>query len=296
MRRALGALAVLVAAGLAAYWWVTAPVTSPESVLVVLEPDIAVGEQVFYAGGCASCHAAPNADGDARLIMAGGRAFPSNFGTFYAPNISPDQDYGIGDWSALDLYNAMRHGVSPDGQHYYPAFPFTSYVRVTAQDVVSLHAFLMTLPASNELNRDHDIGFPFSIRRNLGVWKWLYLDVDWVLGGDLTEEEQRGRYLAEALGHCGECHTSRNALGAPQRGRWLAGAPNPSGSGNIPNITPGGLNWSVSDIVAYFESGFTPEFDTAGGHMTDVIENLRELSDGDRQALAAYLKRVDAVE
>ncbi|MEQ8657959.1 MAG: cytochrome c [Hyphomicrobiales bacterium] len=296
MRRALGASAVLVAAGLAAYWWVTAPVTSPDSVLAGLEPDIAAGEQVFYAGGCASCHAAPNADGDARLIMAGGRAFPSNFGTFYAPNISPDQDYGIGDWSALDLYNAMRHGVSPDGQHYYPAFPFTSYVRVTAQDVVSLHAFLMTLPASNELNRDHDIGFPFSIRRNLGVWKWLYLDVDWVLGGDLTEEEQRGRYLAEALGHCGECHTSRNALGAPQRGRWLAGAPNPSGSGNIPNITPGGLDWSVSDIVAYFQSGFTPEFDTAGGHMADVIENLRELSDGDRQALAAYLKRVDAVE
>jgi mono/diheme cytochrome c family protein len=296
MRRALGAFAVLVAAGLAAYWWVTAPVTSPESVLAGLEPDIAAGEQVFYAGGCASCHAAPDADGDARLIMAGGRAFPSNFGTFYAPNISPDQDYGIGHWSALDLYNAMRHGVSPDGQHYYPAFPFTSYVRVTAQDVVSLHAFLMTLPASDELNRDHDIGFPFSIRRNLGGWKWLYLDADWVLGGDLTEEEQRGRYLVEALGHCGECHTSRNALGAPERGRWLAGAPNPSGSGNIPNITPGGLDWSVSDIVAYFESGFTPEFDTAGGHMADVIENLRELSDGDRQALAAYLKRVDAVE
>lgn len=296
MRRAIWAFAVLVAAGLAAYWWVTAPVTSPQSVLAGLEPDIAAGEQAFYAGGCASCHAAPDADGDARLAMAGGRAFPSNFGTFYAPNISPDQDYGIGDWSALDLYNAMRHGVSPDGQHYYPAFPFTSYVRVTAQDVVSLHAFLMTLPASDELNRDHDIGFPFSIRRNLGGWKWLYLDVDWVLGDGLTEEEQRGRYLAEALGHCGECHTSRNALGAPERGRWLAGAPNPSGSGNIPNITPGGLDWSVSDIVAYFESGFTPEFDTAGGHMADVIENLRELSDGDRQALAAYLKRVDAVE
>ena len=296
MRQAIWAFAVLVAAGLAVYWWVTAPVTSPQSVLAGLEPDIAAGEQVFYAAGCASCHAAPNANGDARLTMAGGRAFPSRFGTFYAPNISPDQDYGIGDWSALDLYNAMRHGVSPDGQHYYPAFPFTSYVRVTAQDVVSLYAFLMTLPASHELNRDHDIGFPLSIRRNLGGWKWLYLDTDWVLGGDLTEEEHRGRYLAEALGHCGECHTSRNALGALERERWLAGAPNPSGRGNIPNITPGGLDWSVNDIVAYFESGFTPEFDTAGGHMSDVIENLRELSDSDRQALAAYLKRIDAVE
>lgn len=91
--------------------------------LAGLEPDIAAGEQVFYAGGCASCHSAPNVDRDARLTMAGGRAFPSNFGTFYAPNIYPDQDYGIGDWSALDLYNAMRHGVSPDGPALLPGLP-----------------------------------------------------------------------------------------------------------------------------------------------------------------------------
>ncbi|MDJ0628243.1 MAG: cytochrome c [Rhodobacter sp.] len=296
MRRAVSVLAVLALAGAAVFWWVTRPVVAGASVLDGITPDLAQGELVFHAGGCASCHSADKADGEAKLVLSGGRAFASPFGTFYAPNISSDPEHGIGGWSALDLYNAMKHGVSPGGRHYFPAFPYTSYVRATAEDIMSLHAYMQTLPADATANRAHDVGFPFNIRRSLGGWKVLFGSEGWVVEADLTEEEARGRYLAEALGHCGECHTPRNVLGGPDYGRWLAGAPNPTGSGRIPNITPAKFDWSKADIVEYFTSGFTPEFDTVGGHMVDVVENLSKLPREDRAAIAAYLKKVPGVE
>ncbi len=297
MRRLLTALVVLGLIGFAVYWFLTSPDPLPEDALAGLTADPAHGEQVFWAGGCAACHAAADATGDGKLLLAGGQKFPSPFGTFVAPNISSDAENGIGGWSALDLANAMTRGVSPDGQHYFPAFPYPSYIRADLQDVVDLHAFLQTVPASATPSLPHEVGFPFNIRRNLGGWKFLFLNKDWVVTGDLTAEEERGRYLAEALGHCGECHTPRNALGGPDRSRWLAGGPVPgSTTGTFPNITPAKLTWSVDEIVAYLETGFTPEFDSAGGHMALVVENTAKLPVGDRQALAAYLKKVPASE
>ncbi len=297
MLKALFRWAVALAlAGAAVFWWVTRPVTDGPEVLAGLTPDLAAGEQVFHASGCASCHAAKDAEGEARLVLAGGRTFPSPFGTFVAPNISPDPEHGIGGWSALDLWNAMHNGVSPEGAHYFPAFPYSSYMRAAPQDIVSLHAFMMTLPADATPSQPHGVGFPFNIRRTLGGWKWLYLDDAWVLDGDLSPEEQRGRYLAEALGHCAECHTARDMLGGLDTARWMAGAPNPTGSGRIPNITPAAFDWSVSDTVEYFTSGFTPEFDTVGGHMVEVVENLAQLPREDREAIALYLKRLAPAE
>ena len=280
--------------GALAAWMVSAPRPLPDDALAGLTGDAARGKAVFDAGGCASCHAAEGAEGSARLVLSGGRAFASPFGTFHAPNISSDPQAGIGGWSARDLANAMMRGVSPEGAHYYPAFPYTSYTRATPQDVVDLHAYLATLPADATPNRPHELGFPFNIRRTLGFWKWLYLDDSWIVDGDLTAQEERGRYLAEALGHCGECHTPRGPLGGLDTANWLAGAPNPSGRGTIPNITPGGLDWSAVDIAAYLETGFTPEYDSAGGHMAEVVQNFAQLTDADRQAVAAYLKRVAA--
>lgn len=287
------ALALL---GAVAAWVLSAPRPLPDDMLAGLTPDPANGELVFHAGGCASCHAAEKAEGAEKLVLKGGRAFDSPFGTFYAPNISTDAQAGIGGWSAMDLANAMLRGVSPDGAHYFPAFPYTSYIRATAQDVVDLHAYMTTLPADATPSRAHDVGFPFNIRRSLGLWKWLYLREDWVVSADLSAVEQRGRYLSEALGHCGECHTPRGPLGGLNDGQWLAGAPNPSGSGRIPNITPGALDWSERDIAAYLETGFTPEYDSAGGHMVAVIENFAQLPAEDRAAVAAYLKRVAPIE
>ncbi len=296
MRRALTAVALLVLAGLAAAWAITRPRPLPAGALAGLTPDPVRGEQVFWAGGCASCHADAEARGEGKLVLKGGQRFPSPFGTFVAPNISNDPEAGIGGWSALDLANAMLRGVSPAGRHYYPAFPYASYARASLQDVVDLRAFLAALPADPTPSAPHEVGFPFNIRLALGAWKFLYLDPSWVVAGNLSPEEARGRYLAEALGHCGECHTPRTALGGMDRSRWLAGGPVPAGKGNFPNITPGKLDWSQADIVEYLTSGFTPEYDSAGGHMALVVENTAHLPAADRAAIAAYLKRVPPVE
>ena len=256
--------------------------------------DLARGEIVFYAAGCASCHSAPDAVGEDKLVLSGGRRFETEFGTFIAPNISSDLEVGIGSWSALDLANALIHGTGPEGQHYYPAFPYTSYANMTAEDVVSLHAFLSTLPAVAVDSKAHEVGFPFSVRRGLGGWKQLYLASGWVVDGNLTEQQTRGRYLVEALGHCAECHTPRNGLGGLKRDLWLTGAPNPNGKGRIPGLTSDQLDWSEADIAEYLNSGFTPDYDSAGGEMVEVIENTSRLTDEDRLAIAAYLKAVPA--
>jgi mono/diheme cytochrome c family protein len=297
MRRILWVMAALAVAGLGVFWVITRADTLPQDALAGLTPDPVHGEQVFWAGGCASCHADLTATGDTKLLLGGGQKFPSPFGTFLAPNISPDPENGIGGWSALDLANAMTRGVSPEGSHYFPAFPYPSYIRADLQDVVDLHAFLQTVPAVATPSLPHEVGFPFNIRRSLGGWKFLFLNDDWVVSGELTAEEERGRYLAEALGHCGECHTPRNALGGPDRGRWLAGGPVPgSATGRFPNITPAKLTWSADDIAAYLETGFTPDFNSVGGHMALVVENTAQLPASDRQALAAYLKKVPSAE
>jgi len=296
MRRFFSFILILAVIGAGVAWWITAPNTADASVLAGVEGDAAQGELVFYAAGCASCHASEEATGEDKLILAGGQAFKSPFGTFYAPNISTDPEHGIGGWSDIEFYNAMVNGVSPDGAHYFPAFPYTSYNKATVEDVAALYAFMQTLPADATPSKAHDVGFPFNIRRSVGGWKFLFLNDDWVVTTDLTEVEERGRYLSEALGHCGECHTPRSGLGALQYGDWLAGGPNPSGEGNIPNITPAKLTWNDLDLVSYFETGFTPEFDSAGGHMAAVIENLAKLPVEDREAIVAYLRKVAPVE
>ena len=294
MKRLLAILALLGAVGAGVFWVVTAPETTDATASAGIVADVEQGAAVFVAGGCASCHAAANAKDAARLELTGGRAFPSDFGTFYAPNISPHPSAGIGGWSALDLVNAMRHGTSPDGAHYFPAFPYTTYQNATLGDIVSLHAYMQTLPAMDTASKPHDVGFPFNIRRSLGGWKLLFLRPGWVMQDAATPQLQRGRYLVEALGHCGECHTPRNLLGAVQTDRWMAGAPNPSGSGEIPNITPTKLDWSGPDLLYYFTTGFRPDFDTAGGHMSDVVENLAQMPEGDLNAIVAYIQALAA--
>lgn len=288
MRRFLRLALILIVIGIGVFWVITRPATLPTGRLDGLKADAERGERVFHAAGCASCHSAPGAEGEAQLVLSGGQRFPSPFGTFVAPNISPDPTHGIGGWTALDLANAMIRGVSPKGQHYYPAFPYTSYARANMQDVADLHAFLTTLPPSATPNASHEVGFPFNIRRTLGGWKWLFANDSWIAQAE-TEEHQRGRYLVEALGHCGECHTPRNALGGIDRSQWLTGAPDPSGKGKVPNIRPSSLGWSAEDLAYYFETGFTPDYDSAGGHMAHVVENLSKLSADDRAAIAAYL-------
>ena len=301
MRRIAAALIVL--AALTA-WWVTAPSTLSADDLPDYEPDAAAGERFFWAGGCASCHASPvdgkRAKGDDKLLLGGGLELDTPYGVFRVPNISPHETDGIGAWSAIEFVNAMQRGVSPDGEHYYPSFPYASYAKMPLEDLLDLKAYLDALPAVAGATADHELGFPWSIRRGVGAWKRIYLDDDAVVEfdspGDLV---LKGRQLVEGAGHCGECHTPRDRFGGLLANRWLAGAPDPEGRGRVPNITPAGKNlsgWSTGDIEYYLESGFTPEFDTVGGSMVAVQENMAMLTAEDRKAIAAYLKAIPAVD
>lgn len=296
MRKALTALIATTAFVAAALWFISAPETLPESVIFSDDGNIDNGRMVFYAGGCSSCHSAPKSEGDTKLLLTGGRAFASAFGTFYAPNISSDPEYGIGTWSSLELANAMINGVSPSGKHYYPAFPYTSYSRAKPEDIVDLRAYLNTLPASQNVNIAHDLPLPFRFRRALGLWKALYLTDTPAI--DVSSDLARGRHLVEGLGHCTECHTPRTMFGGLRADRWLAGAPLPEGNGRVPNIThhkDGLAWWSIDDLAEYLSSGFTPDFDSASGVMVDVIANTSQLTDSDRYAIAAYLKAIPAI-
>jgi mono/diheme cytochrome c family protein len=303
VRSFLKAALVLAALLLVASWWLTRPAPLPASALPDHAADAAAGEKIFWAGGCASCHATPvdgkRARGEARLRLGGGLELETPFGVFRVPNISPHAD-GIGQWSDLDFVNAMQRGVSPAGRHYYPSFPYGSYTRISIEDTLDLKAFIDSLPPVPGRVDDHSLSFPWSVRRGVGVWKRLYLDDAPVIVLDGPDDElARGQYLVEGAGHCGECHTPRDAFGGLEASRWLAGAPNPEGKGRIPNITPAGkgvAGWSAADLVYYLESGFTPEFDTVGGSMVAVQENLARLPAADREAIAAYLKAVPAIE
>jgi mono/diheme cytochrome c family protein len=269
-------------------------------------PNVKNGEYLFWAGGCASCHAAPatdRCDGSRTkndLDLVGGRCLKTPFGTFNVPNITPDKETGIGKWSTDDFINAMTKGVAPDGSNLYPAFPYASYQRMMRSDLIDLKAYLDTLPAVASNVPDHELSFPYSIRAGLSVWKGLYLDGK-TFQPDPAKSAQvnRGAYLVEGPGHCGECHTPRDSLGGMIKDKKLAGAPDPEGKGTIPNLTPheSGLGkWSEKDIAYALETGLTPSGDSMGGTMAKVQQNMAKLTSGDREAIAAYLKSIPPVE
>lgn len=294
-RKLFAAAVAALAAGLGLFWVITMPAAVPASALAGRTPDLDNGRTVFNVGGCASCHAVPGQPD--RLKLGGGLAMSSPFGTFYVPNISPDPVDGIGRWSEADFVTALLKGTSPKGTHYYPAFPYSSYQLAKVEDVRDLFAFLKTLPAVSGASRDHDLPFPFSIRRTVGVWKLLFMD-----GRSFAPDPghdaawNRGAYLVNGLGHCAECHSPRNGLGGIIAAQRFAGGPNPEGEGWVPNITQKGLSdWSDKAIAYFLATGETPDGDSAGGSMTKVIRNTEQLSDADRAAMAAYLKSLPAV-
>jgi mono/diheme cytochrome c family protein len=287
-------LAALVGAGI--YGWLTAPSVVAASALPAYQPNLANGLEMFNAGGCSSCHAVPNQPD--RQKLGGGVAIPSPFGTFYAPNISPDPNDGIGRWSEADFVTAVMKGTSPNGAHYFPAFPYTSYQHAKLEDVRDLFAYLKTLPPVAGKGRDHDVPFPFNIRRNVGVWKFLFMDGT-PFQGDAAHSPQwnRGAYLVNSFGHCAECHSPRNFLGGIVAAQRFAGGPNPEGEGWVPNITERGLSdWSAKDIGYFLETGQMPDGDSAGGSMVRVIKNISQLTAEDRAAIADYIKSLPPVD
>jgi len=297
LKKLLATAAVLAVAGGAGFWVLTMPRTLTAADLPQHTADLANGERMFNAGGCAGCHAAAGAKGEERLKLGGGLVLATPFGKFHVPNISPDEATGIGGWSTADFVGAMKNGVDDEGEHLYPAFPYASYTHMRAEDLIDLDGYLRTLPKVANAVPDHELGFPFNVRRGLGLWKLLYLDAAPVvaLPADASDAVKRGQYLVEGPGHCGECHTSRTPAGGLDRSKWLAGAPNPEGKGVIPNITggDGGIaDWSEDDIVNALSTGFKPDYDSFGGSMVEVQENISKLPPEDIAAIAAYLKAV----
>jgi mono/diheme cytochrome c family protein len=295
LRRTILVMLMAAVAGFGVYWWLTAPAASAVP-LPSRAPDLANGQEIFNVGGCSSCHAVPNQPD--RLRLGGGLALGSPFGTFYAPNISPDPADGIGRWSEADFVSAVMRGVSPEGKHYFPAFPYTSYHLAKVEDVRDLFAYLKTLPPVSGKVRDHDLPFPFNIRRNVGIWKSLFMDgKPFVADGAKSPQWNRGAYLVNGFGHCAECHSPRNLLGGIITAQRFAGGPNPEGEGWVPNITQKGIGeWSAKDIANLLKTGELPEGDSVGGAMTRVIKNTSQLSDQDIAAMADYVKSLPPVD
>jgi mono/diheme cytochrome c family protein len=293
MKKILIALVLLPVCMLAAGWVLTVP-AMPRITLTAYNPDLANGRTMFLIGGCASCHAVPKQEDATRL--GGGLALPTAFGTFHVPNISSDAKDGIGRWSEAQFIAAMRYGISPLGEHLYPAFPYTSYQTMRTEDLRDLFAYLKTLPAVPGVAPDHALKFPFNVRRMVGLWKLLFLD-DVPFKPDAAQSPQwnRGAYLVNAPGHCAECHSPRNLLGAVIASRRFTGGEVPTGQGGVPNITQEKLHdWKVEDYAEVLDSGMTPDADRIGGPMVEVVANTRQLSAADREAIAVYLKSLRA--
>jgi mono/diheme cytochrome c family protein len=296
LRRIFLAAVVLAVVGLSVFWWLTIPASIPAAALPAYRPNAANGQTMFNAGGCSSCHAVP--DQPDRTKLGGGFALTSPFGTFYVPNISPDPKDGIGSWSEADFVTAMQKGTSPTGTHYFPAFPYTSYTHAKIEDIRDLFAYLKTLPQVAGSVRDHDLPFPFNIRRAVGIWKLLFMDEKPFTSDPAHSAAwNRGAYLVGSFGHCAECHSPRNFLGGIVAAERFAGGPNPDGEGFVPNITQKGIGeWSVKDISYFLQTGELPDGDTAGGLMARVIKNTSQLPEQDRAAIAEFLKSLPPVE
>ena len=296
LKRALLGLVLLAAIGAGTFWWLTIPAHVAAAALPAYQPNLANGQTMFNAGGCSSCHAVPNQPDRTRL--GGGLALPSPFGTFHVPNISPDSNDGIGRWSEADFITAVLKGTSPSGAHYYPAFPYTSYQRAKVEDVRDLFAYLKTLAPVPGRVREHELPFPFNIRRTVGIWKLLFLDgKPFIPDAAHSAAWNRGAYLVSGFGHCAECHSPRNLLGGIIAAQRFAGGPNPEGEGWVPNITQKALaDWSVKDFADFLKTGDLPQGDAAGGSMARVIKNVSQLLPQDHNAMADYLKSLPPVE
>jgi mono/diheme cytochrome c family protein len=252
------------------------------------------GEYLAKAGGCVGCHTEEKKDAAA---FAGGRALKTPFGTFYGPNITPHPQAGIGRWTEADFVRAVRQGERPDGKNYFPAFPYPSFTKIVDEDLRDLWAYLRTLPPSARANQEHDLKLPFGWRFLVTFWKWFFFTPGpFVNVQGLTEIANRGAYLVQALGHCGECHTPRNFFGGPRTSRFLAGGKGPDGK-EVANLTPTGLKkQSDKDLQDFLTTGLTPDGDVPAETMGEVIRNTTSLlTPADLNALIAYLRTLPPI-
>ncbi len=250
------------------------------------------GQYLARAGNCAACHTARGGK-----PYAGGRAIATPFGDIYASNLTPDSKTGIGDWSADDFWRALHHGESRDGSFLYPAFPYTNFTKITRDDADALYAYLRSVPAVEQANREHALRFPFNQRLLLAFWRTLYFTPgEFQPDPKRSAEYNRGSYLVQGPGHCAACHTSRNALGGSIASGDLAGGMIPMQHWQASSLSSdphSGLgSWHLSEIEALLKTGVSARGAVYGPMAEVVAESLQHLSDHDIHAIAVYLRTV----
>lgn len=292
---AAGALAIAalaaIAAGLLHFLRPGAlPTSSRQAQLSATTQIINRGEYLARAGDCVACHTVPNGP-----MFAGSRAMATPFGNLYVPNITPDDDTGIGLWSADDFYRMMHTGVSKDGKLLYPAMPFASYTEITRSDADAIYSYLMSIAPVRQKNREHELRFPFNNRDLLIGWRTLYFkEGQFTPTPGQSAEWNRGAYLVKGLGHCAMCHTAVNALGGSSESTAFEGGMIPNQNWYAPSLTSNreaGLgDWKIEDIANLLQVGVSHR-GTVYGPMAEVVYNsLQYLTDDDAKAMAVYLK------
>jgi len=296
LSRTAAALALSGAAAAVACWLASAPATGPASTLPLHRPDLANGQALFHAGSCLYCHRPPEAAaGLDPALPSGGAPFHTPVGTFYPENLTPDPETGLGRWSETDFVRAMARGVSPHGRHYFPAFPYASFRFMRTEDLLDLRAYLMSLPRVRSQPRAADVPLAALARRGVGLWKRIGLrgGPPFVPDPARSASWNRGAYLANAPGHCGECHTPRNLLMVPDVSRHLAGGPHPAGEGKVPSLR--GLvvrhrYKDAADLALALQFGESYGYDKlSSGGMGAIQSNLARLPAADLRAIADYL-------
>jgi mono/diheme cytochrome c family protein len=253
---------------------------------------VARGKALTEAADCAGCHTA-----DPAKPFAGGKAIHTPFGAIYSPNLTPDRDTGLGDWSDEAFYRALHLGVAPDGSRYYPAFPYPNFTKLTRQDVLAIRAYLATLTPVRNRPPPPQLRWPLNYRVLMRGWNWLFLKPGILMPDQQKGTEwNRGRYLVEGPAHCGACHTPKNIFGADKRGQAYGGglvqgwfAP------RLDEAPRSGLkSWSVGDIVEYLQSGRNGRSQADGVMAEVVVGSTSKMSDADVRAIAVYLKDLGA--
>ncbi len=270
---------------------VSAALTPADTAANEATDSVSRGAYLATAAGCVSCHTDDANDG---IPWAGGHALDTPYGTFYAPNITPDTATGIGGWSDADFIAALKHGVAPDGSNYYPAFPYPSYAGISDADARAMKAYLDTVAPVTQRNRPHELHWYVPGRWAMRLWAALFAPWEYA---PPPPDNERGAYLVRHLGHCGECHTPRTLLGALDTTRELAGSAADAAGRSAPPIDSDSLTqagWTRSDLEFFLEIGMLPDGDFAGGGMAPVIDdNTGRLSAADRSAIARYLLQTE---
>jgi mono/diheme cytochrome c family protein len=294
-KKSIGGLALFAVLGLFVFWLLSMPWPLSQADLPQHTANIENGKLIYNVGGCISCHAAgPDVKDVNADLPVGGKPLPTPIGILYPPNLTPETETGLGQWTDLDFVNAMQKGLSPSYQHLIPAFPYTSYAHMKTEDVLDLRAYLASLPKVKNQPKPNEVWFQPVVRRGLGAWKWIgFYSAQFKPDDKQTAAWNRGAYLVNGPGHCSECHTPRTLFMSSDLSRMFQGGPHPDGKGKVPSLRDlvgRGRYKNVKDLVSAFQSGEELGYDKmSSGGMGEVRRNLAMLPEAELNAIAEYI-------